>query len=126
MLPGKYLESCTGCKKITPSDGATNYFIQCSHCTKDSGVKTLASLYVDTDKYPCREAANVDGTLTCVDKKNPEPPDESSGAGAGTCSEKKEGASESAAGEGGGEPAPEADGAAAGGGAAEDAPIWCE
>ena len=72
---------------------------------KDSGVKTLASLYVDTDKYPCRKAENLDGVLKCADKRNPEEP-------AATCSgeKEKEGASEETAATGG----------------EADAPIWGE
>ena len=36
-------------------------------------MKTLASLYVDTEQYPCRKAANLNGVLKCIDKRNPEP-----------------------------------------------------
>ena len=68
-MPGPYLESCTSCKVLKPSESVdNNYFIQCGHCTKDSGTKTLASLYVDDNEYKCSEAANQDGKLVCTDK----------------------------------------------------------
>lgn len=54
---------------MKPSESVdNNYFIQCGHCTKDSGIKTLASLYVDNNEYKCSEAANQNGKLVCTDK----------------------------------------------------------
>ena len=68
-MPGPYLKTCTSCKVLKPSESVdNNYFIQCGHCTKNSGVKTLASLYVDNNEYKCSEAANRDGKLVCTDK----------------------------------------------------------
>ena len=67
MLPGPYLDTCTSCRVLKPSEAVhNNYFLQCGHCTKDSGVKTLASLYVDDDEYKCSAAANHDGEFVSL------------------------------------------------------------